>query len=107
MKTTIENLIFPCEIKKKLKIKGSFGNLDIQYIDGHLIKFDKTNLSVTEPHKIIISNESICLILISYDDDNNLYLKDSHEIITLSRLSNLVLKMQEIKTFKSYFFFIL
>lgn len=107
MKTTIENLIFPCEIKKKLKIKGSFGNLDTQYIDGHLIKFDKTNLSVTEPHKIIISNESICLILISYGDDNNLYLKDSHEIITLSRLSNLVLKMQEIKTFKSYFFFIL
>ncbi len=99
MKTTIENLIFPCEIKNKLKIKGSFGNLDIKYIDGHLIKFDNTNLSVTEPHKIIISNESICLILISYDDDNNLYLKDSHEIITLSRLSNLVLKMQEMKNF--------
>ena len=36
MKTTIENLIFPCEIKKKLKIKGSFGNLDIKYIDGLL-----------------------------------------------------------------------
>lgn len=45
MKTTIENLKFPCKIKKKLKMKVSMGNLEAQFIDGHLIKFDKTNLS--------------------------------------------------------------
>ena len=33
LKTTIENLIFPCEIKNKIKIKGSFGNLDIKYME--------------------------------------------------------------------------
>ncbi len=35
MKTTIETLEFPCEIKKKLKMKVSMGNLDINYINGH------------------------------------------------------------------------
>ena len=32
MKTTIETLEFPCEFKKKLKMKASFGNLSIQDI---------------------------------------------------------------------------
>ena len=41
MKTTTENLEFPCEIKKKLKMKVSVGNLEAQFIDGNLIKFDK------------------------------------------------------------------
>ncbi len=52
MKTTIENLEFPCEIKKKLKMKINMGNSEVEFIDVHLIKFDKTNLSVQEPYKI-------------------------------------------------------
>ena len=43
----------------------------------------------------MISNELSCLILLSYDEDNNLYLKDSLEIISLSKLSDLILKMQK------------
>ena len=53
---------FSFEMKKKLKMKASFGNLVIQFIDGHLIKFDKTNLSIREPHKIIASNNTTTLI---------------------------------------------
>ena len=63
MKTTIETLEFPCEIKKKLKMKVSMGNLEVEFIDGHLIRFDKTNLSVQEPYKIIVSNKKNTLIL--------------------------------------------
>lgn len=51
MNVSIEILEFPCEIKNKLKMKASFGNLSIKFMDGHLVKFDKTNLSVREPHK--------------------------------------------------------
>ena len=56
MKTTIEELIFPESIKTKLKIKVSWSNLKVEYINGHIIKFNKTNLSIIDPHKIIISN---------------------------------------------------
>lgn len=52
MKTTIETLTFPCEIKNKLKIKTSLANLKVEFINGHIIKFDKTNLSVQEPHSL-------------------------------------------------------
>ena len=43
MKTTIECLDFPSEIKNKLKIKVSTTNLKIKFLSGHIIKFDKSN----------------------------------------------------------------
>ena len=44
-------------------MKVSMGNLEVEFIDGHLIRFDKTNLSVQEPYKIIVSNKKNTLIL--------------------------------------------
>ena len=59
MKTTIETLTFPCEVIDKIKIKTSFRNLSIRFVNGHIIKFNKTNLSIREPHKIIITQDTI------------------------------------------------
>lgn len=56
MKTTIENLEFPSDIKKRLKMKVSTTNLNIEFLSGHIIKFNQTNISVREPHRIIVSN---------------------------------------------------
>lgn len=85
MKTTIENLEFPCEIKKKLKMKASFGNLDIQFMAGHLIKFNQTNLSVREPHRIIVRNSKQTLIAILYDDVEKIYLPRENAIISFTK----------------------
>lgn len=85
MKTTIETLEFPCEIKKKLKIKVSMGNLEIDFINGHLVKFDKTNLSVQEPHKIIARNKKNILIALLYDDQNKIYLPTENTVISVTK----------------------
>jgi len=85
MKTTIETIEFPCEIKKKLKIKVSMGNLDIKFIDGHLIKFEKTNLIVQEPYKIIVSNKKNTLIALLYDNEDKIYLPNENAIISLTK----------------------
>lgn len=85
MKTTIETLEFPCEFKKKLKMKASLGNLSIDYIDGHIIKIDKTNLSITEPYKIIIKNSSNTLVAYLYEDNDKIYLPISNTIISFSK----------------------
>lgn len=45
MKTTIQSLDFPCEIKNKLKIKTSTANLNLEFISGHIINLEKTILS--------------------------------------------------------------
>ena len=85
MKTTIENLEFPCEIKKKLKMKVSMRNLEVEFVDGYLIKFDKTNLSVQEPHKIIVSNKKNTLIALIYNDEDKIYLPSVNAIISLTK----------------------
>lgn len=65
MKITIQNLEFPSEFKKKLKIKVNNNKLIIEFISGHVINLDKTNLSVIEPHRIIVTNENKTLIALS------------------------------------------
>ena len=93
MKITIESLEFPLCVKERITKIPKISKLHLEFVSGKNIHFDKTNLSLAEPHKIIISNESSCLILLSYENDNNLYLKDSLEIITLEAIKNLILKM--------------
>lgn len=73
MKITIEQLEFPISVKDKItKIP---------------------NISINDPHKIIISNNSYCLILLYYENDNNFYLKDSLKIITLNEIKNIISKI--------------
>ncbi len=93
MKTTIETLKFPCEFKKKLKMKVSLGNLSINLIDGHLIKINNTNLSITEPYKIIIKNSSTTLIAYLYEDINKIYLPISNAIISFTKFVTIINKM--------------
>ncbi len=93
MKITIEPLEFPLCVKEKLMKIPKISKLHIEFVNGKNINFDKTNLSISEPHKVIISNDSSCLILLSYPNDNNFYLKDSLEIVTLESIKFLVLKM--------------
>ena len=95
MKTTIETLEFPCEIKKKLKMKVSMGNLEVEFIDGHLIKFDKTNLSVQEPYKIIVNNKHHTLIALLYNDEDKIYLPNDNAIISITKYISILNTMNK------------
>lgn len=95
MKTTIENLEFPCEIKKKLKMKVSMGNLEVEFIDGHLIKLDKTNLSVQEPHKIIVSNKKNTLVALLYENEDKIYLPSENAIISITKYISILNTMNK------------
>lgn len=90
MKTTIETLTFPCEIKNKLKIKTSLANLKVEFINGHIIKFDKTNLSVQEPHKIIIKGKNNTLIALIYNDTDKIYLSNNNAILSFNKFVSLI-----------------
>ena len=57
----------------------------MNYIDGHVIKFDKTNLSVQEPHKIIVSNRKHTLVALLYDNDDKIYLPSENAIISITK----------------------
>ena len=78
MKTTIETLTFPCEVIDKIKIKTSF-----------------TNLSIREPHKIIISNSYNTLVALLYDDTNKIYIPNDNAVITLSKFIQIINTMNK------------
>ena len=95
MKTTIESLDFPSEIKNKLKMKVSTTNLKIEFLSGHIIKFDKTNLSVREPHRIIVNNSNNVLIALLYDDIDKIYLPNHNAIISFTKYINILNNMNK------------
>ena len=73
MEITIEDLEFPLSVKDKIT---KISKLHLDFISGKNVLFDRNNLSLKEPYKIIISNESYFLNLISYEGYNNLYVKE-------------------------------
>ena len=60
MKITIEQLEFPLCVKEKITKIPKISKLHLEFINGKNIHFDKTNLSIHEPHKIIISMINYC-----------------------------------------------
>lgn len=93
MKTGIETLTFSCAIKNRLKIKTSLVNLIVEFINGHIIKFDKTNLSIQQPHKIIIKGKCNTLIALVYNDIDKIYLPYNNAILSFNKFISLINKV--------------
>ena len=95
MKTVITELPFPCEIKNKIKMKVSTGNLEINFLSGHLIKIDNTNISIEEPHRIIVKKDNMVLLAMLYNNEDKIYLPNNI-IITLTKYISILNSMNKI-----------
>ncbi len=95
MNVSIEILEFPLCVKNKILRIKDITKLNIEYITGKNIIFNNSNLGLKEPHKIIISNDKKRIVLLCYDDDINLYNEDLSEIITISKLTDIVREILE------------
>ena len=96
MKTVITELPFPCEIKNKIKMKVSMGNLEINFLSGHLIKIDNTNISIEEPHRIIVKKDNMILLAMLYNNEDKIYLPNNNIIITLTKYISILNSMNRI-----------
>lgn len=66
-------------------MKVSIGNIEIGYIDGHLIKFDKTNLSIQKHYEIITSNKYHTLLPYFMILKIKIYLPTENAIIFITK----------------------
>lgn len=96
MKTVITELPFPCEIKNKIKMKVSTGNLEINFLSGHLIKINNTNISIEEPHRIIVKKDNMVLLAMLYNNEDKIYLPNNNIIITLTKYISILNSMNKI-----------
>lgn len=71
------------------------GNLEVEFIDGHLIKFDKTNLSVQEPYKIIVNNKNHTLVALLYNDGDKIYIPSDNAIISITKYISILNTMNK------------
>ena len=96
MKTVITELPFPCEIKNKIKMKVSTGNLEINFLSGHLIKIDNTNISIEEPHRIIVKKDNMILFAMLYNNEDKIYLPNNNIFITLTKYISILNSINKI-----------
>lgn len=96
MKTVITELPFPCEIKNKIKMKVSTGNFEINFLSGHLIKIDNTNISIEEPHRIIVKKDNMILLAMLYNNEDKIYLPNNNIIITLTKYISILNSINKI-----------
>ena len=96
MKTVITELPFPCEIKNKIKMKVSTGNLEINFLSGQLIKIDNTNISIEEPHRIIVKKDNMILLAMLYNNEDKIYLPNNNIIITLTKYISILNSINKI-----------
>ena len=96
MKTVITELPFPCEIKNKIKMKVSTVNLEINFLSGHLIKIDNTNISIEEPHRIIVKKDNMILLAMLYNNEDKIYLPNNNIIITLTKYISILNSINKI-----------
>lgn len=95
MKVSIEQLEFPSSIKDKILKLKDISKLHIDFIGGKYIHFENTNLSIHEPHQIVISNDSNYFVLINYENNPTLYDKSTMQNITMESIKFLIFKMLE------------
>ena len=96
MKTVITELPFSCEIKNKIKMKVSTGNLEINFLPGHLIKIDNTNISIEEPHRIIVKKDNMILLAMFYNNEDKIYLPNNNIFITLTKYISILNSINKI-----------
>lgn len=96
MKTVITELPFPCEIKNKIKMKVSKGNMKIIFLPGHLIKINNTNISIEEPYRIIVKKDNMVLLAMLYENEDKIYLPNNNIIITLTKYISILNSMNKI-----------
>ncbi len=95
MKVSIKQLEFPSSIKDKILKLKDISKLHIDFIGGKYIHFENTNLTIHEPHQIIISNNDSYFALINYENNPTLYDKTNMQNVTIDTIKFLILKMLE------------
>ena len=92
MNVSIEILEFPVCLKNKILRIKDITKLNIEYIAGKNIAFNKSNLGLKELHKIIISNGIDKIVLLCYDDDTNIFNEELTDVVTISELTTIINK---------------
>ena len=93
MDFTYKNLIKDEKFEKRIKITCEMNNAKCEFIQGKIIKVNNTNVSIIQPHKIIIKVKTRKLLVL-YFDKENMFLYDRTIPIDIKQLSLIINEMK-------------
>ena len=79
-----EELLLEESLRKKIEFICDFTNNKPTIINGSIRKFDKTNLTYIEPHRIIINNTTF----LAFNYSNEIFIENLSNKIKLSELED-------------------
>ena len=80
MKFLIKKLNKRESFENKIRLTCSYNYAKCEFLQGKIISIKKTNISIIEPHKVIIRIMNYSLLVIYYDEDNMFLLNRSMPI---------------------------
>ncbi len=89
MKIIKEEFRFEESLKKRLEFICEFSKVIPIFVNGSIRKFDKTNISYIEPHRVIIKN--VTFLIFNYSND--IYISNLVHKIRLSELEEYLKKI--------------
>ena len=89
MKIIKEKLQFEESLKQRLEFICQFAKVKPIFLNGSIIKIEKTNLSYIEPHRVIIKNTTFLI----FNYSNDVYISNLAKKIKLSELEEYLKSM--------------
>jgi lipocalin len=88
-----QNLVRSEELEQKIKMACSFNNSKYEFIEGQILNVENTNVSLIEPHRIIIKCKGKRIFLLYFDKDS-LFLYSRRIPITMKQLDEILKAMK-------------
>ena len=64
----VERLLFDNEVKESLNKMAKHSGIKIEYYNGYILRFDKSNIHSITPHRIAFSKNDENLLVLYYDE---------------------------------------
>ncbi len=70
------------DIKKKIKLICDFAKVKPKFINGNIVRIDKTNLIYFEPHKVVINGINFLI----FENNKEIFIENLNKSLKLNEL---------------------
>lgn len=82
------------KLENRIKYICSFNNAKYEYKQGKVFKIEGVNLSVIEPHSFIITTKGQKIMLLYFNNEDNMFLYNRHFPIDFNKLKLILEEMR-------------
>ncbi len=94
MNFKVKKLVKCEELERQIKMTCNFNSASCEFVQGRILKVDKTNVSFIEGHRVIVKIKDKKILLL-YFNKENLFLYNRTRQISIKQLDILLKELKE------------